>query len=186
MKLPRNLLVFFLLAFCFGCISQVEQKVEQKNEFLEVRINRWTALEGGETLVLHKINKDWSASLLGDGDRFSCYYQKDVQPKSGWEDFWISLQKEGLLEIPDGKYEVGGWTDGSGFVAEINYQGKLKRYSFFFPQMLETKEARQILNIGDLINREFDTPVFVGDYERGKVGEYLIENCKSFRKQKSE
>jgi len=181
MRISKFLPIFTFLVFCFACASQLEQKVEQKNEFLEVRINRWTALEGGETLVLRKINKDWSAMLLGDGSRFSCLYQKSVQPKSDWENFWLSLQKEGLLEIPDGDYSAGGWTDGSGFIVEVFYQEKLKRYLFFLPQMLKTKESKQILNIGNLISREFDTPVFVADYDRGKVGEYFIEKCKVFR-----
>ncbi len=181
MRISKFLLIFGLFLLCFGCASQVEQKIEQKNDFLEVRINRWTALEGGETLVLRKINKDWSAMLLGDGSRFSCLYQKSVQPKSDWGNFWLSLQKEGLLEIPDGDYSAGGWTDGSGFIVDVFYQKKLKRYSFFLPEKLNTKESKQILNIGNLISGEFDTPLFSANYDRGRVGDYLIEKCKVFR-----
>lgn len=180
-KLRNILLICVLFVLCFGCNSQAKQKTEQKNEFLEVRINRWTALEGGEVFILRKINKDWSAMLLGDGDRFSCFYQKSIQPKSDWENVWASLQRKGLLEIPDESYTAGGWTDGSGFAVEIFYQDKVKKYSFFLPQQMKTKEAKQILSIGDLISREFDTPVFVADYDRGKVGDYLIENCKTLR-----
>ncbi len=182
MKLRKVFLTCFLLILSVGCNSQAEQKIEQKNEFLEVRINRWTALEGGETLVLHKINEEWSARLLGDGSRFGCLYQESVQPKYGWEIFWLSLQKEGLLEIPDGNYADKGWLDGSGFVVEVYHQNKLKRYSFFVPEEMKTERETQILRIGDLINQEFGTPVFVADYDRGKVGEYLIGKCKDFRK----
>ncbi|MEO6587710.1 MAG: hypothetical protein ABIP06_00150 [Pyrinomonadaceae bacterium] len=182
MKIFHSSIILTLFIFTFGCNSKSEQKTEQQNEFLEVRINRWTALEGGEIFVLRKINKDWSATLLGDGDRFSCYYQKNVQPKSGYENLWNELQKAGLLEIPDGKIEDARWEDGSGFVVEINFQDKLKRYSFANPKRLKTEESKQILNIGDLINREFVTPVFISDYNRGKVGDYLIENCKDIRK----
>lgn len=182
MNILRFLPLAVLCLLCFGCNSQVEQEIKQKNEFLEVRVNRWTALEGGEIFILRKINQDWSAMLLGNGDRFSCYYQKTVQPKSGYENLWNELQKEGLLEIPDGIIEDAGWTDGSGFVAEVNYQNNLKRFSFTIPDKLNSKEAKQILRIGDLISREFNTPVFVSDYDRGKVGEYLIENCKDLKK----
>lgn len=181
MKILKFLPIFLLSILYLGCESKIEQKVEQKNEFLEVRITRWTALEGGETLVLRKINKDWSAMLLGDGERFSCLYQKPVQPKSDWENLWLSLQKEGLLEIPDGNYTNDCCTDGSGFIVEVFHQDKLKRYWFRIPERLNTKESKQILSIGDLISREFDTPVFVSDYDRGKVGEYLIEKCKDIR-----
>jgi hypothetical protein len=181
MRVSILLLILLSSLFCSACSSPDEQKAEQKIEFLEVRINRWTALEGGETLLLRKINKDWSAMLLGDGNRFSCLYQQSVQPKSGWENFWLSLQKEGLLEIPDGKYDVGGWLDGSGFVVEVFYQDALKRYSFFLPEKLETKEAKQILQIGNIISAEFDTPMFKAGYSRKDVGDYLIKECESFR-----
>ena len=172
------LLTIFLFSFCFGCNPQVEQKTEQKNEFIEVRINRWTALEGGEILVLRKINKDWSAMLLGDGDRFSCLYQKSVQPKSGWEDLWKQLQSNGLLEISDGR-RLSNYLDGSAYYVEVFYQNNIKRYSFKDPENLKTKEAEQIQNIGDLISNEFETPMFSGKYNRGKVGDYLIEQCKN-------
>jgi hypothetical protein len=181
MKISRSLPIFIFLVFCFGCASQVEEKVEQKNEFLEVRINRWTALEGGEILVLRKINKDWSAMLLGDGSRFSCLYQKLVQPKSDWNNFLLSLQAEGLLEISDGVHTNNCCMDGRGFIVEIIYEGKLKRYSFENPELLKTKESKQIMRIGDLISREFDTPVFATNSSRGEVGDYLIEKCKIFR-----
>ncbi len=181
MKVSRFLPLVVLFLFCFGCNSRVEQETKQRNEFIEVRIKRWTALEGGETFLLRKINQDWSAMLLGDGSRFGCLYQKSVRPKSDWNTLLLSLQAEGLLEIPDGNYTAGGWTDGSGFIVEVFYEEKLKRYSFFLPEVLKTKESKQILNIGDLISREFDTPVFVADYDRGEVGEYLIEKCKTFR-----
>ena len=170
--------LFIFLLFCFSC----NQPTKEKREFLEVRINRWTALEGGETLVLRKVNEEWSAMLLGDGNRFSCYYQKNVQPKSGYESFWIALKKEGLLDIPDGKYDASGYMDGSGFISEVTYQDKLRRFSFRIPEELKTTEAGQILKIGDLISREVDTPMFISNYDRGKVGDYLIENCKDLKK----
>jgi hypothetical protein len=180
-KVLAVLPIFVVFIFCSSCGSQIERKVKQKNEFLEVRIIRWTALEGGETFVLRKVDKEWTAMLLGDGSRFSCLYQKSVRPKSDWDDLWTSMQKDGLLDIPDGNFTAGGWNDGSGFIVDIFYKDQLKRYSFFLPEMLKTKEARQILDVGNLIGQEFDTPVFVENYDRGKLGDYLIENCKDYR-----
>ena len=156
--------------------------VDQKIDVLDVRVTRWTALEGGEIFVLRKINNDWSGMLMGDGSRFSCLYQKSVQPRSDRDTFWWSLQRAGLLEIPDGIYSAGDWTDGSGFNVEVTYLGKLKRYSFFLPQNLITPESKKILNVGDLISREFNTPVFRADYNRGTVGDYLINNCHDLKK----
>jgi len=109
-------------------------------------------------------------------------YQKSVLPKSNWNTLLLSLQAEGLLEISDENYSLGGSTDGNGFNVEISYEGKIKRYSFYIPERMEIKESRQILKIGNVISREFDTPVFVVDYDRGKVGEYFIEKCQDFKK----
>jgi hypothetical protein len=181
MMLGRFLLISALLVCCFGCGSKVESTNEKRNEFLEIRITRWTALEGGEIFVLQKVNTNWSAMLLGDGVRFSCQYQKSVQPKSGWENVWDSLQNAGLLEIPEGDYEAKGWTDGDGFNAEIFYQDRLKRFRFYIPKAIDSKEAKQILQIGNIISNEFDTPMFKADYSRSEVGDYLIENCKDSR-----
>lgn len=168
------------MLFCFSC----NQKAERKTEFLEVRITRQTALEGGETLVLRKINEDWSAVLLGDGYRFSCLYKKAVQPKSGWENLWQDLQSNGLLDIPDGR-RLNNAIDGSSYKVEVTYQNGLKQYSFENPQELKTKESEQIQNIGNLISNEFETPMFFGDYKRAKVGDYLWQQCENFRSQDS-
>jgi hypothetical protein len=177
-----NFVTLLILFMCFsGCNSAANQNAEQSAEFVEVRIKRWTALEGGEILVLRKINNDWSAVLLGDGDRFSCSYQKSVQPRSGWAVLWTSLKQEGLFDIPEGNYTTNCCEDGNGFDAEVFYQGKLKGFSFFLPEKQDNKEAKQIQNIGDVLSREFDTPMFRADYDRSNVGEYLINNCKNLR-----
>ena len=178
--MKKHLLIFSILIFCSSC----NQQTEQKPDFIEVRITRSTALEGGETFVLRKIGKDWSASLLGNGYRFSCLYVKPIQPESNWENLWESLQKEGLLEISDG-WRMSNATDGSSYFVEINYQDKLKRYLFENPNNLKTKEAEHIQNIGNLISNEFETPMFFGKYDRGKVGDYLIGQCKSYSGQNS-
>ena len=174
------LLIFAMLCFCFACNKQIEQKTD----FLEVRITRQTALEGGETLVLRKIDKDWSAMLLGDGYRVSCLYQKSAQPKSGWENLWQELLSGGLLEIADGR-RLSNLTDGNRYIVEVNYQNKLKRYQFDNPGELKTKDSEQLRNIGNLISREFETPMFIDNYERGEVGDYLMEQCRSFSGQDS-
>ena len=178
MRISIILPIVVLLLFCFSCETRTEEKID----FIEIRITRWTALEGGETFVLRKINKDWSAILLGDGSRFSCLYHKSVKPKSDWNNFLLSLQAEGLLEIPDGIHTNNCCLDGSGFIVEVLYDDKLKRYSFENPKVLKTKESKQILRIGDIINREFNTPVFVADYDRGEVGKYFIDTCNAFKK----
>lgn len=122
--------------------------------------------------------------LLGDGYRFSCLYQKSVQPKSGWENLWEELLSNGVLEIPDGRRMTNS-IDGNQYIVEVNYQNKLKRYQFENPDQLKTKDAEQLRNIGNSISREFETPMFISNYERGKVGDYLTEQCRSYSGQDS-
>lgn len=175
---------WFFILFCFGCISNIEKISEQKNEFVELRIRRWTALEGGEIFILRRVDNDWSANLLGDGVRFSCQYNKSVKPKSSWNNLWNSLKKDGLLEIPEGDFGAFGWEDGSGYDVEVFHQNELKRFSFFLPDKMDTNEAKQMSNIGELVSREFNTPMFKSDYSRNEVGNYLIANCEKFKKDK--
>lgn len=158
--------------------SACATKVEPRPEFIEFRLHRWTALEGGETLVLRHVAGEWSAKLIGDGRGFSCLYQRSVQPKSEWNQLWNTLLTKGVAEVPDGLRRQLIVEDGNGFNLEITYQGKLRRISIPHPEFQELPEAKQLLDISSLIGREFETPVFVAEYNRGKVGEYLINNCK--------
>jgi hypothetical protein len=178
--MKRTWLLVFISILTFAC----NQPKEQKADFMEIRITRSTALEGGEIFILRKIDKEWSALLIGDGERFSCQYQKSISPKSGWENTWNSLQKEGLLEIPEGEYTTDCCTDGDGYGAEIFYQGKLRRFSFHIPEKIPIKEAKQIQNIGNIISDNFDTPMFYADYSRNDIGDYLIKNCEELKANK--
>jgi hypothetical protein len=154
---------------------------EQKADYTELRIHRWTALEGGETLVMRRIGSEWSAMLLGDGERFSCPYQKTVIPKSGWENVWKSLVDAGIFEISEGR-RLLGIEDGNGFEVEIFYENQLRRFMIRHAESQKSEDAERILRIGDIVSNEFNTPVFLGKYDRGTVGEYLIELCKAFEK----
>ncbi len=174
----RKFVLIFGILFLFGC----NQKSEPKVDFIEVRISRYTVLEyARETLVLRKVDKDWSFALLGNEGIAGCNYQRIVQPKSNSEDLWQKLLSEGLLEIPEGEYTTDCCTDGSGYEAEIFYQGKLKRFSFHLPEKIPIKEAKQIQNIGDTISQNFETPMFYADYSRNEIGNYLIKNCEEVR-----
>ncbi len=177
----RKYILIFLLIFCTAC----GQKVEQKVDYIEVRLSRYAVLERTtETLVLRKVDNDWSSILLGNKLFAACNYQKIVQPKSSFEDLWQKLVNEGLLEIPQGQYTTNCCTDGDGYEAEISYQGKLKRFSFHIPSKIPIKEAKQIQNIGTIISENFETPMFFADYSRKDIGDYLIKNCEEVKDNK--
>jgi len=179
MKARKYLLFCILFSlFAIGCAPAVTPAPE----FAELRLHRWTGLEGGETLVIRRVGNEWSAMLLGDGDRFSCLYQKSVKPKSEWQVVWDRMISLGLDSLPNAYKAEYVVEDGNGYEVELSYQGKLKRLSIPHPEFQNSSAAKQILEIGDFLSREFDTPVFVAKYDRGKVGDYLIANCEELRK----
>jgi hypothetical protein len=173
----KKYILISLLIFCSAC----GQKLEQKVDFIEIRISRYAVLEHAkEMLVLRKIDKEWSSMLLGE--MFRCNYQRTAEPRLSLEDLWLKFVSEGLLEIPEGEYTTNCCTDGNGYEAEISYQGKMKRFSFHIPDKIPIKEAKQIQNIGNIISDNFDTPMFYADYSRNDIGDYLIKNCEEVKK----
>ena len=171
-----------LLASLSIALFACAPKSEQKSEFIEMRLHRWTGLEGGEIFVLRFLDGEWSATLMGDGERFSCLYQRSVRPKSDWNQLWNTLLSKGIDNVQDGVQDQFVVEDGSGFNVEVVLDGKLRRMSLPHPEFQQGQAAKQILEISDVIGREFQTPVFVASYDRGSVGEYLINNCKELRK----
>jgi hypothetical protein len=174
----KNFTCIFIVLLLTGIFSGCGPSEVQKPEFTEIRIRRWTALEGGEIIVIRRLGDEWSATLLGDGDRFSCLYQKKVTPKSNWSSVWNALLAKGLLDLHS-LSRNSYIEDGDGFNVEIFYNGELKRFSIPQPRNQGTEDSRKILAVGNLIADEFDTPVFVADYDRGKVGEYIMDTCKA-------
>ena len=173
---------FFAFLFVAALFLACTPGVEPKPEFAELRLHRWTGLEGGETIVIRRLGNEWSATLLGDGAMFSCLYQKSVNPKSDWQQLWNEILAKEMDSFPESLVTDYVVEDGNGFDVEFTYQGKLKRLSIPHPEFQNSPEAKQILEISDLLSSEFDTPVFVADYDRGEVGEYLMKNCKDLRK----
>jgi len=171
----KRLVVFslVLLVFC-SCSPKVRPPVE----FEEVRIHRWTALEGGEIFILRRVGTEWSAELLGDATRFRCIYGRNVSPKSDWNELWNTLLAEGMLEI-SGSEPPSGWEDGDGFRLELRSGGRLQQYIVDNPTHQKSENAKRIARIGNLISREFGTPIFADNYDRGQVGEYLYAPCKT-------
>lgn len=168
--------IIALFFFCLSCNEQTKEKVD----FIEARITRYAVLERSrETIVLRKVEKDWNAMILGDGLFGSCNYQRIGKSKSSLEDLWKKLVDEGLLEIPEGKFRSDCCTDGHGYEVELFYQDKLKRYSFHIPEQIDSKEAKQIQNIGNLLSSEFEIPMFYADYSRKDISDYLFKSCES-------
>lgn len=177
MKVIAIILCGLVLLTSLGC----QEKVDEKEDFFEVRLHRWTALEGGETFILRRIGNEWSGSLIGDGQRFSCFYRREVKPNAGdWNELYKELVDAGILEL-SGKEPDLGWEDGNGYDLEVTSNGVVSQYSVFLADKRTSPNAKRIQEIGSIVSTTFDTPMFVPKYDRGTVGEYLIENCRDLR-----
>ncbi|MEO5860258.1 MAG: hypothetical protein ABIR33_15075, partial [Pyrinomonadaceae bacterium] len=105
-----------------------------------------------------------------------------VKPKVvNWNQVYESLVQAGILEL-SGKEPNLGWEDGNGYNLEVTVNGKVTQYSVFLADKQGSVSAKRIQEIGSFVSTTFETPMFIPEYDRGTVGEYLIENCKEFRK----
>lgn len=170
-----------ILALISVTLAACAPNAEEESEFLEFRLHRWTALEGGETIVIRRAGNEWKARLMGDGQRFSCLYNKEVKPQSDWNQVWNTILAKGARDISsqDRNY---GIEDGDGFIGELTENENLSRFEISHPRSSEADSSQKLLDLSDYLSKEFNSPIFVADYDRGKVGEYLINNCKHLRK----
>lgn len=112
-------------------------------------------------IIIRHSAGQWSAlELRWAFDRAYSQMQQETlaAPKSGWEAAWGRLVSAGILTLPDAT-EVqcqSGTLDGIGYVVEINKNRTYRTYSYSNPQFAECNEARQIIEISEIIADEFD------------------------------
>lgn len=129
---------------------------------------------------MRKTGSGWSGKLVGDGDRFSCFYERSLNPRSDWEEIYRSLVDMGLFEL-EGVEEKLGWEDGNRFEVETVVGAKRTAYEVDNPAHRDSARSRRIMRVSEMISREFDTPVFDPDDDLGAVGKYLIDTCMEHR-----
>jgi hypothetical protein len=128
---------------------------------VEVRIWWGFGLSPLEGVTLRHIAGRWSAIHV-EADN---YYEpkkadrRDLRaPSSGWEVAWQRLVNAGILTLPDAselKCNVDG-LDGGAFVVEINKAEGYRTYMYDVPSAAKCNEARQMMEIGDIIFEEFN------------------------------
>ncbi len=122
---------------------------------LKVRI--WIGFSWGnlEGFILNRTAGEWSATYLSAHKQT----EKKLQtPKSGWETTWQKLVNAGLLSLPDAEEincQVNG-TDGTGYVVEYNANNTYRTYLYDSPNYPLCREAKQMIEIRNIIAEEFD------------------------------
>lgn len=128
---------------------------------LEVRLWEGFGLSKLEGYVLKRKGGRWQAIWLQPAlPRFAKgkYMRSLGKPKSGWERLWGDLTEHGLLTLPDSSElkEERLILDGTSYVVEINREGVYRTYQYGNPDLQRWPQAKQMLAIVGVIDREFD------------------------------
>jgi hypothetical protein len=122
---------------------------------LEIRI--WIGFGLGylQGFVLNQTTGEWSATYLTAQKQV----RKKLQtPNSGWETTWQKLVNAGLFSLPDAEEincRVDGF-DGESYVVEYNTNNTYRTYSYDNPDFPQCNEAKQMIEIRNIIAEEFD------------------------------
>ena len=132
---------------------------------LEIRIWHGFGLVIPKGLVLKRTAGNWTANYLASVSKTK--HQRDSEriikePGSGWQFCWSRLTNAGLLTLPDatqlGREPVD--PDVLSYVVELNIGGEYRTYHYSYPEASEHREAKQMIEIGDIVAEEFGLPQF--------------------------
>ena len=130
---------------------------------LEARIWHGFGLTALEGFVLKRSAGQWSAiHLQGETPAMAATeLQRQLPtPKSGWDVCWQRLEETGLLALPDA-FAIGCTAfinDGMSYVVEFNQAGLYRTYLYYNPEYAKCKEAKQMIQIGNIVAEEFGLP----------------------------
>lgn len=144
--------------------SKLRETILPENDF-EMRVWVGFGLFGIDGFILKRTSDNWSATAL---KRMLCHLENRAkvnlaEPKSGWENFWQKLVNEGILTLPDSselKKYGSGVVDGKSYVVELNKEFVYRTYKYSNPKYVKLKEAKHMVNIGNIIADEFGLESF--------------------------
>lgn len=142
-----------------------------ENGFDSLQIRIWYGYGTNDTaqlVVFKKINTIWSGDfytfiyILNEKGDSILSIDKKIQhkiPQTGWDSFIRKIIVLNILTLPD-FHSIPGYmesTDGGTIIVEVGSQKKYRIYSYQLPSIHqnEFKEARDIVQILDLIDSEF-------------------------------
>ena len=132
---------------------------------LEVRVWVGFGVFGEDALILRRTGGQWSAlHLHGMAVRppFVQSLNTLAAPRSGWEKAWERLENSGILTLPDAAAVLCNslGLDGTYNVVETNVNRTYRTYRYANPNPPKCREARQMIEIGEIIAEEFSLNEF--------------------------
>ncbi|MCP9496800.1 MAG: hypothetical protein MSG64_20375 [Pyrinomonadaceae bacterium MAG19_C2-C3] len=131
----------------------------------EIRVWVGFGQNGEDGLILQRSSDQWSAMHLhGVFERYppDKYQETLTAPKSGWENAWQRLVEAGILTLPDASAVQCSThvLDGMSYVVEINMNKTYRTYMYDNPNYAKCNEAKQMIEIGEIIAEEFNLEEF--------------------------
>ncbi len=116
---------------------------------------KWTGLRADQfwfILKAHENNMPDAAKLLAERQPLQI-----VTPQTAWTSLWEKLETLGILTLPDSTTLPNGKMvlDGVTYVVEINDGGHYRTYMYGNPQLQDWPEARQMQEIINTLEEEF-------------------------------
>lgn len=150
----------------FRSIDELTRKIHWKPlrsapvgaDSLEVRVWIGFGLVPLQAYRLRREGDHWSAEHIIDSvERAAAADVHAAVPKSGWPALWRELDQLGLLTLPDSSAlpppeELVA--DGESYVVEINTGNTYRTYQYGNPQFQRWPEAKKIVRIIDILQRE--------------------------------
>jgi hypothetical protein len=141
------------------------REVTLPSDDLEVRVWAGFGLTTLEGFNLKRTDGQWSAiHLEGISARLPrSEYQRTLQaPESGWETCWKRLVDAGIATLPDAEaiHCNPHINDGFSYVVEFNMNKTYQTYMYENPDAAKCSEAKQMMNISEIIAEEFGLEEF--------------------------
>ncbi len=151
----------------FGTIDELTRRIGWEplhskqlapSEF-EVRIWIGFGLMPLEAFVLRRDDDRWIGQHVVDALKKSDVAVTRVTPRSGWNAIWKELQDLQILTLPDESTLTPppeNVLDGGAYVVEVKEGDRYRTYTYTNPEIREQPEAKKIVAISHVLDREFE------------------------------
>ena len=107
-------------------------------------------------LSINRNRGEWSAVYISETEDGLSGSIRETRPQTDWENFWMTLKKQGILTLPD-QSELKSMVlvlDGESYVVEYFVDGDYRSYMYSNPDYQRGPEAKKIIEIIRTLRRE--------------------------------
>ena len=127
----------------------------------EIRVWYAVSFKPMECVIIRNSKGVWDAIFLKGNEDYKptkVTWWKLPEPASGWDGCWQQLLRQEIFKLPGSVGEP--FFDDSGYLVEVRKGGIYKPSVFYNPEHFSQKGAKEILEISNILSREFHLPHF--------------------------